>query len=93
MTEEELRKAYFEWRRTASQNFHPSATMKNATPKPSLEARLDWLEADAAAQRTAILKLESDNRWHKVGLWVLWTYFVGLLLLLAINFPLLEMLP
>jgi len=24
----------------------------------SLEARLDWLEADASAQRTAVLKLE-----------------------------------
>jgi len=57
VTEEELRKAYFEWRRNASQNFHPSADMQNA-PKPSLEARLDWLEADASAQRTAILKLE-----------------------------------
>jgi hypothetical protein len=27
-------------------------------PPPSLEARLDWLEADASAQRTAILRLE-----------------------------------
>ena len=34
------------------------ATMMNAAPKPSLEARLDWLEADASAQRTAILRLE-----------------------------------
>ncbi len=29
-------------------------------PPPSLEARLGWLEADASAQRTAILKLERD---------------------------------
>jgi hypothetical protein len=27
-------------------------------PQPSLEARLEWLEADASAQRTAIIKLE-----------------------------------
>ena len=64
-----------------------------AAPQPSLEDRVKWLEADASVQREAILKLESDNRWHRVGLWVLWTYFVGLSLLLAINFPLLEMLP
>lgn len=33
-------------------------TWANAAPKPSLEARLDFLDADASAQRTAILKLE-----------------------------------
>jgi hypothetical protein len=87
MTEEELRKAW----ETRCLRFQ--ATLEGKQPPPSLEARLDWLEADAAAQRTAILNLESDNRWHRVGLWVLWTYFVGLSLLLAINFPLLEMLP
>ena len=32
--------------------------MMNPAPKPSLETRLDWLEADASAQRTAILRLE-----------------------------------
>jgi len=31
--------------------------MMQAAHKPSLEARLDWLEADASAQRTAILRL------------------------------------
>ena len=66
--------------------------MQNA-PQPSLEDRVKWLEADASAQRTAILRLESDNRWHRAGLWVLLPYFAGLSLLLAINFPLLEMLP
>ena len=30
----------------------------NAAPKPSLETRLGWLEADASAQRTAILQVE-----------------------------------
>ena len=34
------------------------AARVNAAPKPSLEARLDWLEADVSAQRTAILRLE-----------------------------------
>jgi hypothetical protein len=36
------------------------AGQMNPAPKPSLEARLGWLEADASAQRTAILKLERD---------------------------------
>ena len=47
MTEEELNRAMRE-----------HAAWMNAAPKPSLETRLDWLEADASAQRTAILKLE-----------------------------------
>ena len=34
--------------------------MMGAEQKPSLETRLDWLEADASAQRTAILRLERD---------------------------------
>jgi uncharacterized coiled-coil protein SlyX len=80
MTEEDLRKAYFEWRRTASQNFHPSVTMENAIPKPSLEARMEWLEADAAAQRTAILKLERAVFIHSCSVavqgaastWLIW---------------------
>jgi uncharacterized membrane protein len=37
----------------------------------SVETRLDWLEADSAAQRTAILKLEREVRWHRVALWIL----------------------
>jgi hypothetical protein len=40
-------------------------------PPPSLKTRLDWLEADSAAQRTAILKLEREVRWHRVALWIL----------------------
>lgn len=35
-------------------------TMMGAGQMPSLETRLGWLEADASAQRTAILKLERD---------------------------------
>jgi hypothetical protein len=29
---------------------------------PSLEARMEWLEADASAQRTAILRLEKEAK-------------------------------
>lgn len=36
--------------------------MMNCPPQPSHESRLDWLEADSAAQRTAILKLEREVR-------------------------------
>jgi len=32
--------------------------MMQAAPKPSLERRLEYLEADGSAQRTAILRLE-----------------------------------
>jgi hypothetical protein len=70
-----------------------AGAMMNAAPHSSLEARMEWLEADASAQRTAILRLERDNRWHRVGLWDHLSYFAGLSLLLAINFPRLEMLP
>jgi hypothetical protein len=55
-----------------------------AAPKPSLEKRMGYLEADAAAQRTAILRLERDNRWHRVGLWVLAAYLTGLALMLKV---------
>ena len=51
MTEEELSRAMRE-----------HAALMNAAPKPSLEARLEYLEADASAQRTAILRLEKIAR-------------------------------
>ena len=54
--------------------------MMNAAPQPSPEKRLDWLEADASAQRTAILKLEREVRWHLATLWVLVAYLFGLAL-------------
>ena len=47
MTEEELSLAMRE-----------HAALMNAAPKPSLEMRLEYLEAAAWAQRTAILRLE-----------------------------------
>jgi len=54
--------------------------MMNAPPKPSLERRLEYLEADGSAQRTAILKLERQvNYIHIRGVilaaavgWLLW---------------------
>ena len=62
MTEEEMRKGY-RHSGEPTVKFDPtslsgSEAMRNTAPKPSLETRLNWLEADASAQRTAILKLE-----------------------------------
>jgi|LakMenEpi03Aug12_release.lakeMendotaPanAssembly.Ray.scaffolds.fasta_scaffold244297_4 hypothetical protein len=34
------------------------ALIEGDRPKPRLEARVEWLEADGSAQRTAILRLE-----------------------------------
>jgi hypothetical protein len=34
------------------------AAIEGDRPKPRLETRVEWLEADGSAQRTAILKLE-----------------------------------
>ena len=39
--------------------------------RTTTEMRLDFLEADASAQRTAILRLEREVRWHRVALWIL----------------------
>jgi len=51
-----------------------------AAPKPSLEDRMKYLEAEASAQRTAILRLERQvNYIHIRGViqaavvgWLLW---------------------
>jgi len=34
------------------------AAIEGDRPKPRLETRVEWLEADASAQRTAIIRLE-----------------------------------
>jgi hypothetical protein len=34
------------------------AAIEGDRPKPRLEARVEWLEADGSAQRTAIIRLE-----------------------------------
>jgi hypothetical protein len=54
--------------------------MMNAAPKPSLEARLEWLEADASAQRTAILRLEKAAKLLCKALWASWVLCVLLTL-------------
>jgi hypothetical protein len=67
MTEEELSRA-----------MRGHAAMMNAAFKPSLEARLEWLEADAAAQRKAILKLERAAKITCKALWASWVFCVFL---------------
>lgn len=57
-------------------------TLEGKTPQPSPEKRLDWLEADSAAQRTAILKLERAIRLICKSLWALLA--VNMLLALAV---------
>ena len=47
----------------AARDAYLRGAMMGAAQKPSLETRLDWLEAAASAQRTAILKLERDFKW------------------------------
>jgi hypothetical protein len=94
MTDEELRKAIQkelrdeECRKIRLEMLREKARMDRKERQleemrcitPSLEARMEYLEADASAQRTAILRLECDNRWHRVGIWVLAAYLTGLAL-------------
>lgn len=40
--------------------------MKNDLPAP-VEQRLDWLEVESAAQRTAILNLEQEVKRLRIG--------------------------
>ena len=58
-------------------------TMKNDLPAPVTQ-RLDWLEADASAQRTAILKLERAARLICKSLWALLAANMLLALALAV---------
>lgn len=75
MTEEDMRKGY-KFSGEPTVKFDPTSlggreAMMNAAPKPSLETRIDRLEADARGARAAILRLDRDSRWHRVALWVL----------------------
>jgi hypothetical protein len=84
MTDEEARKGY-RFSGEPNVKFDPTSlsgrdALMNAAPQPSPEKRLDWLEADSAAQRTAILKLEREVRWHRATLWVLAPYLAALAL-------------
>ncbi len=73
MTEEE-RKAW----ETRCLRFQ--ATLEGKQPPPSLEARMEWLETDASAQRTAILRLERAVFIHSCSVavqgaaitWLIW---------------------
>ena len=56
-------------------------SMKNDLPAPVTQ-RLDWLEADASARRTAILNLERATRLICKSLWALLA--VSMLLALAV---------
>ncbi len=57
-----------------------AGAMMDAAPKPSLGRRMEWLEADAAAQRTAICKLERAVFIHSCSVaiqgaaitWLIW---------------------
>lgn len=66
MLEEEMRKNYWYGGEPIVKfdptNLSKCEAMMNAAPKPSLERRLEYLEADGSAQRTAILKLEKTAR-------------------------------
>ena len=49
-------------------------------PQPSLEMRLGWLEADASAQRTAILRMEKAAKLICKSLWALFAVLMILAL-------------
>jgi hypothetical protein len=56
------------------------ALIEGDRPKPRLEARVEWLEDDGSAQRTAILRLERELRWNRLALCGLAAYFTALAL-------------
>ena len=47
------------------------AAIEGDRPKPRLETRVEWLEADGSAQRTAIIRLERAARLICKSLWLL----------------------
>ena len=55
-----------EWRALEIQKAGQMRIMKNDLPAP-VEQRLEWLEADSAAHRTAILKLEQEVKRLRIG--------------------------
>jgi hypothetical protein len=56
------------------------AAIEGDRPKPRLETRVEWLEADGSAQRTFILRLERELRWNRLALCGLAAYFTALAL-------------
>ena len=43
------------------------ALIEGDRPEPRLKARVEWLEADGSAQRTAILRLERQVKHIRIG--------------------------
>ena len=86
MTEEEMRKGY--WYsgdptvKFDATSLSGSEDLMNTALKPSNETRLDWLEADASAQRTAIVRLERAAGLICKSLWALLA--INMLLALAV---------
>jgi hypothetical protein len=70
MTEEE----WIAWEK------NKAGSMLIAAPKHSLVKRMEWLEADASAQRRAILRLEKAAKITCKALWALWVLCVLLTL-------------
>lgn len=56
------------------------ALIEGDRPEPRLKARVEWLEADGSAQRTAIIRLERELHWHRLALFGLAAYFTALAL-------------
>jgi hypothetical protein len=68
MTSEELRKIRFEMlREKARMDRKEREREERMDITPSLEKRMEYLEADASAQRTAILKLERQVKHIRIG--------------------------
>jgi len=61
-----------------SWEMNKAGALMNAAPKPSFAKRLEYLEADGSAQRTAILKLEKVMKITCRALWALWVMCVAL---------------
>jgi hypothetical protein len=70
MTEDFLSRAMREYEKV-----RPCDTMK-----PSLEKRVEWLEADASAQRAAILRMEKAAKLICKSLWALFAVLMILAL-------------
>jgi hypothetical protein len=54
------------------------AAIEDDRPKPRLETRVEWLEADGSAQRTAIIRLERAMKITCKALWCVWVLCVAL---------------
>jgi hypothetical protein len=46
------------------------STLEGNLPPPSLETRVEYLEDDGSAQRTAIIRLERELRWNRLAIFM-----------------------